>query len=402
MNIAIIGAGIIGVTTAYELAADGHAVTVFERHASVAEEASFANAGVISPGWVSVEPSSSKAGKLRHATRRNWMGLPRKNQGPDVYAARLARLQGMALYSRHRLLEVSNRLAYAFDRRDGYLVLLRSEKDLIQVQSRLNVARSLGIPFHEISAIEARQIEPALHPLTPLAGAIYFPQDEVANCRQFAVIVRDAAEQLGARFEFNTPVATIDTTAPVTLHLEGQTDLRRFDAAVLCSGATSMTLLKPLGIRLPLLPTYGYSISAHISEPANAPRSGVIDERHAVSITRLGQRVRVSGACESGSHPNHIDDRALRSLYKVLADWYPSSALLSKGVQIWKGAHLTLPEGLPVIGPSNAPGVWLNLGHGASGWTLACGSARALADQINGQVPDTAVTGLGLERSHSV
>lgn len=414
MNIAIIGAGIIGVTTAHELAADGHAVTVFERHASLAEEGSFANAGIIAPSWAAPWQAPGLAGKLSQhmlagraslrmvrplsAADVSWMRRWFAAREPARHAANRVRLQRLALYSRHRLHEISERLAYTFDRSEGYLVLHRSEKDHRLAQPGLTALRELGVPFHEISASEARQLEPALHPLTPLAGAVHFPQDEVANCRQFAVIVRDAAEQWGAKFEFNATVTGIVSTQPATLRLENETEPRRFDAIVLCAGVQSAALLAPLGIRLPLRPVYGYSISAHIPEPINAPRSGVMDEHHKVSITRLGQRVRVAGMAEIGGHPAHLEDRALRTLYQVLADWFPSAARLSKGVQIWKGARPMLPDGPPLIGTGGAPGLWLNLGHGASGWTLACGSARVLADQIRGQVPQIDTEGLGLER----
>lgn len=413
MKIAIIGAGIIGVTTAYELAADGHAVTVFERHASLAEEGSFANAGVLAPSWAAPWQAPGMAGRLsqrmlaRHASLRmvrplsaadvSWMRRWFASREPASHAANRARLQRLALYSRHRLHEISERLAYTFDRSDGYLMLLRGEKDHHLAQPGLAALRELGVPFHEISASEARQLEPALHPLTPLAGAVHFPQDEVANCRQFAVIVRDAAEQLGARFEFNTTVTGIGSPS-ATLHLENEAEPRRFDAIVLCAGVQSAALLAPLGICLPLRPVYGYSISAHIPEPINAPRSGVMDEHYKVSITRLGQRVRVAGMAEIGGRPAHLEDRAMRTLYKVLADWFPSAARLSKGVQIWKGARPMLPDGPPIIGAGGIPGLWLNLGHGASGWTLACGSARVLANQISGQVPQIDTEGLGLER----
>ncbi len=414
MNIAIIGAGIIGVTTAYELAADGHAVTVFERRASVAEEASFANAGAVAPGCPPPWETPSVIGRLgrhvlaRHPSMRmvrplsaadlNWLRRASAARHPATATANLARLQRMALYSRHRLHEISQRLDYTFDRSDGYLVLLRSEKDRRLAQASLPSLREIGVPFHEISASEARQIEPALHPLTSLAGALYFPQNEVANCRQFAVIVRDAAEQLGARFEFNTQIEGLDKARAATLHLAGEAPTRRFDAVVLCAGAPSTALLKPLGLRLPLRSVYGYSISAPLSEPSDAPRSGVMDEHYKVSITRLGQRVRVAGIAEIGGRPHHIEERAMRTLYKVLADWFPSAARLSKGVQVWKGARPALPDGPPVIGASGIPGLWLNLGHGDSGWSLACGCARALADQMGGHNPQIDMEGLGPER----
>ena len=414
MNIAILGAGIIGVTTAYELAADGHQVTVFERHASVAEGASFANAGVVAPGYVTPWAAPGMPLKvLRHLLARHapvrlqrplsaadlaWMRLWRQACAPARYAANRARMQRLAFYSRQRLHEVAAHMAYEFDRSTGYLVLLRGERDQRLVQPGLALLRELGVAFHEVTAEEARQIEPALHPHTPLAGAIHLPQDEVGNCRQFAVILRDAAEQLGARFEFNTPVARIDIAPQATILLANDTAPRRFDAVVLCAGVQSAALLRPLGMRLPLVPVYGYSVSAQIPEPLHAPRSGVMDERYKVAISRMGQRVRVAGSAELGGRPDAMNDAAIRTLYQVLADWFPAAARLSSGVQVWKGARPMLPDGPPVIGASGLPGLWLNLGHGSSGWALSCGSARVLADLIGGRAPAIDTEGLGVQR----
>ena len=414
MNIAIIGAGIIGVTTAYELASDGHQVTVFERHGSVAEGSSFANAGVVAPGYVTPWAAPGMPGKVlrylaaRHAPVRvrrplaaadmAWMRQWLAACKPETYAANRARMQRLAFYSCRRLHDVAQRLEYDFDRSEGYMVLLRGEKERTLVQPGLAVLREAGVAFHEISAEEARQIEPALHPATPLAGAIHLPQDEVGNCRQFAVILRDAAEQLGARFAFNTAVDRIDTASPARLWIAGEPAPLAFDAVVMCAGLPSAELLRPLGIRLPLRPVYGYSVSAHIPEPVHAPRSGVMDERFKVSITRLGQRVRVAGSAEIGGSAVEINDAAIQTLYKVLQDWFPSAGRLSSGVQVWKGARPMLPDGPPVLGMSGLPGLWLNLGHGSSGWALACGSARVLADQLAGREPAIDVEGLGVLR----
>ena len=414
MRIAVLGAGIVGVSTAYELAIDSHQVTVFERHAMVAEAASFANAGVVAPGYVTPWAAPGMPGKvIRHllarhapvrllrplaATDLGWMRRWLRACEPGAYAANRARLQRLALYSRQRLHQVSADLACDFERSDGYQVLLRGEQERRVAQPGLALLRELGLAFHEITGDEARQIEPALHPDTPLAAAIHLPRDEAGNCRQFAVILRDAAEALGARFCFNTPVAGIDPTAPATLQLAGEPAPQGFDAIVLCAGMQSAALLRPLGLRLPLRPVYGYSISAPIPEPQHAPRSGVMDERHKVAITRIGQRVRVAGSAELGGRAEAINPDAVGTLYKVLHDWYPAAARLSAGVQVWKGARPMLPDGPPIIGASGIPGLWLNLGHGSSGWALACGSARVLADQIAGQAPAIDTEGLGLAR----
>ena len=414
MRIAILGAGIVGVTTAFELACDGHEVTVVERHASVAEGASFANAGVLAPGYVTPWAAPGMPSKVlghllaKHAPVRisrplagadiAWMRQWKRACEADTYIANRTRMQRLAFYSRHRLQEVAGRLAYDFDRGNGYMVLLRGDKEQQMAQPGLALLRELGVAFHEITGAEARQIEPALHPDTPLAAAIFLPEDGVANCRQFAVILRDAAQQLGVNFSFNTAVTRIDPAQQATIYVANDPTPHHFDALVVCTGVQSPDLLAPLGIRLPLRPVYGYSISAHVPEPTFAPRSGVMDERYKVAISRMGQRVRVAGSAEIGGQPEAMNQNALQTLYKVLSDWFPSAGRLSSGVQVWKGARPMLPDGPPVIGASGRPGLWLNLGHGSSGWALSCGSARVLADQLAGRTPEIDTEGLGIER----
>ena len=414
MKIAILGAGIVGVATAYELACDGHEVTVVERHASVAEGASFANAGVLAPGYVTPWAAPGMPGKVlrqvltKHASVRvsrplsggdiAWMRRWLRACDADTYLANRARLQRLAFYSRQRLNEVAGRMAYDFDRSNGYMVLLRGDQEREMAQPGMALLRELGVAFHEITGAEARQIEPALNPDTPLAAAIFLPEDGVGNCRQFAVILRDAAQQMGVNFSFNTPVARIDTAQPATIYVANDPTAHHFDALVVCAGVQSPELLAPLGIRLPMRPVYGYSVSAHVPEPVFAPRSGVMDERYKVAISRMGQRVRVAGSAEIGGTPDATNQHALQTLYKVLSDWFPSAGRLSRGVQVWKGARPMLPDGPPVIGASGRPGLWLNLGHGSSGWALACGSARVLADQIAGRQPEIDTEGLGLDR----
>jgi len=414
MKIAIVGAGIIGVTTAYELAADGHEVTVFERRGAAAEETSFANAGLVAPGYVTPWAAPGMPGKVlgyllsRHAPVK--LGLPLTGRELawmwkwwractlQSYMANRARLQRLAFYSRQRLHQITADLKLEYDRSDGYMVLLRSEKDRALTQPGLQVLRDAGVNFREIGPDEARRIEPALNPDTDFAGAIHLADDEVGNCRQFALLLKDEARRLGAKFEFKTTVTRIETSPSAALAIANEATPRPFDAIVICAGLDSTTLLRPLGLKLPVIAVHGYSVSAHIREPLNAPRSAVMDERYKVAISRLGQRVRVAGSAEIGGSATAMRTGSLQTLYKVLHDWFPGAAQLSSGVQEWKGARPMLPDGPPVIGPSGVPGVWLNLGHGSSGWALSCGSARALADRMAGRTTDVDLEGLGVER----
>jgi D-amino-acid dehydrogenase len=421
MRVAVIGAGIIGVTTAFELAVDGHEVTVFERRAAVAEEASFANAGVVAPGYVTPWAAPGMPGKIagyllrQHAPVRVTLPVTREHirwmwrwyQACDgaTYAANRARMQRLAFYSRTRLGEISEHFQFEYDRSIGYMVLLRGEKDRKLVQPSLQVLRDAEVAFKELTNEEARVIEPAINPDTAFVGAVHLPADEVGNCRQFALLLKAEAQREGVKFEFNHAVDPLDPAHPSLLNVwslgASAPEQRRFDAVIVCGGVESAALLRPLGLKIPLVPVYGYSISAPLREPLNAPRSALMDERYKVAIARLGNRVRVAGSAEIGGDPGKKRPASIQTLYKVLHDWFPGAAQLANtgaGVQEWKGARPMLPDGPPLIGATGIPGVWINMGHGSSGWALSAGCARAVADLMAARTPEVDIEGLGIER----
>ncbi|WP_114970442.1 D-amino acid dehydrogenase [Rhodoferax ferrireducens] len=414
MKIAVIGAGIIGVTTAYELACDGHEVTVLERRGAAAEEGSFANAGIVAVGDITAWTAPGMPGKLmQHLFSRYapmnvrlplsgrelaWMWRWHRACKLDAYLVSRGHLLGLASYSRERLHHITAELKLEYERSDGHMVLLRSEQDSKRVQTSLQVLRDAGVAFKELNPADARKIESGLNPDTALFSAVHLPDDEVGNCRQFALLLKNEAQRMGVKFLFNASVTQVVPSAGITLGIAGDHTPHHYDAAVMCAGLDSTRLLDALGLKIPLIAVHGYSVSAAIREPLNAPRSAVMDERYKVAISRFGNRVRVAGCAEIGGPAGKKRASALQTLYKVLHDWFPGAANLSSGVQEWKGARPILPDGPPVLGPSGLPGLWLNLGHGASGWGLSCGSARVLADLIGGRAPDLDVNGLGVGR----
>ena len=416
VRVAVVGAGIIGVTTAYELALLGHEVTVFERRGSVAEEASFANAGVVAPGYVApwaapgmswkvlrqllAAHSAVRFGGFNALAQAPWMWRWWRACRPRVYHANRAAMQRLALFSRDRLLELARGLSLEFEQMPGFTVLLRTERELKAAQTSLTLLRETQTPHELIDAARCRKIEPGLNPEMALHAAIHLPQDGVGNCRHFAHLLKTQAQRLGANFRFDTLVAAVRPGAqPRVCTPDGaQTE---FDAVAICAGVQANALLSALGLRLPLAPIHGYSVTAPIrhtdGHPTPGPRTALMDERYKVAITRLGQRIRVSGGAEIGGHVDRQALAPLRTLYRVLDDWFPGAAL-QREAQHWKGARPMLPDGPPVLGESGAPGVWLNLGHGGSGWALACGSARVLAERISGRVAPTDTTGLTVAR----
>lgn len=403
MNIAIVGAGIAGVATAYELAADGHAVTVFEQRNATAEEASFAPGGLLAPAgldpwalpgaWGSTRwwgrQAPLRLGRAVTLNELSWLRRWRRNartaQRAATAPAAWAELLQWARYSQACLLERARQLDLAFEHGTGALVLLRSAHDAAAGARLLRALRESGHTVHEVDADAARRIEPGLAPDLPLAAAWHLPDGMAGNCRQFALLLRQAAQRHGAQFEFGASIAQVQASPP-GVQVQGEAAVRRFDAVVLCTGAAAAPLLRPLGLRLPLVALHGCSISAPLREALHGPQGVVTDAASGTSIARLGQRVRIAGGAELGcgaaAHP-----QTLHTLWRVLSECFPGAISHSAGVQVWRGTRPMLPDGPPAVGASGVPGLWLNLGHGASGWALACGSARALADCIAGRTP---------------
>lgn len=448
MRVAVIGAGVIGVTTAHELNADGHDVTVFERRGTVAAESSFANAGLVAPGYVAPWAAPGMPGKVlahlgrAHAPVRvgrhlgpstlHWLWRWWRACRPQVYRANRARMYRLAHFSRERLHELTQRLHLDFERGQGFLVLLRSARDLALAEPGIRALTELGAAPQVLDAAGCRLIEPGLSVATPLHAGVYSKDDDVGNCREFTHLLRKDAARRGVRFRFQVQVerivagsrpglvfmaTPIDPGHPAPLPSgvptsdwpatepgngePGEPGEASFDAVVVCAAMGSRELLRPLGLRLPLQPVFGYSVTAplrHDDEHLHRePRAALMDERYKVAISRLGNRVRVAGCAEIGGRLDRSDDAAQATLDKVIDDWFPGVTRRDRA-QRWKGARPMLPDGPPVLGRSGVEGVWLNLGHGGSGWGLACGSARLVADAIAGRTHPIAIDGLGVER----
>ena len=428
MRVAVIGAGIAGVATACELAQDGHAVTVIERHGSVAAEASFAPAGLLGVGavapWSADGPTGPFAGGRAFDPQVwRWRWQARQAAASPQRAARQRALIALARLSLERTQHLRARLQLDHEHAAGLLLLLRDAREQSRLQPALAHLRELGVAAHELDAAGCYAVEPGLNRDQPLIGGLHLPQDEVANCRQFAHLLRDAAERAGAEFRFGSVVRALEGEGPgCTLRIEqlalttgfagsqvvtpaqagGPSRLARraraaaryldpvsdetFDAVVLAAGVASAEWFAALGLRLPLLPLHGYSVTAALRSPERGPRAAVTEIDGRYVIGRLGQRLRIAGGAEPGGPAQRQRPASIEALYQGLNDWFPGGAHLARP-QLWKGARPALPDGLPRVGPSPRPGVWLNLGHGGCGWALACGSARLLADQLAGRTP---------------
>jgi D-amino-acid dehydrogenase len=401
-RIAVIGAGIIGVTTAFELALRGHQVTVFEKNQTCAEETIFANAGVISPGYVTPWASPSMPARLLkecfskntsflmhfpNMTELQWLAKCWKASKAENYWIHRSALQRLALMSQARMKELSNLFRLEYEQLLGYNLVYRDAKAWEQALLALPYLSSQSIPYQLLSAQELMEKEPALESSTSLAGAIHLPQDQVANCRQFAMAIRDEAEKLGVEFRFKADVQALDPQQPRRV-ICGQ-EVLSFDATVVCAGTMTESILKAFDLKTGIMPIHGYSLTAMIKEPLDAPRCGLMDDKYKVTITRQGNRVRVGGVMELGGSSKEHNPKAIKTLYKVLEDWFPKASDWSQQVQVWKGARPMLAKGSPLICETPVKGVWLNAGHGSSGWALGCASAQLLAGMVDEEVtPD--------------
>ncbi|RZS58641.1 FAD-dependent oxidoreductase [Sphaerotilus mobilis] len=424
MRIAVIGAGVAGMASACELSEQGHDVTVYDRHDGVAEASSFAHANLLTPGLVS--PAAAPGLRrwlwrgLRHhsaalrwhplqspATYRwlwRWWRASRRGHGDDVRA-----MTELALLSMRRLDSISRNFSIAHERSAGVLVLLRHASELAPTHRHAQMLRELGWSARELSPEECREVEPHLGHST-LAGGLQLPLDAVSNCRLWVQRLRDAlVRERGVQLRLGTEVRAIrpaHTGQGVDLTLAARPGSRvgpggaeqgmHHDAVVLCAGADT-GLLQGVGVRIPLMPVWGQSLTLRLRPDSLALQSGVIDARAGVTLTRLGERLRVTGGYTLGPRGARASEDALRPLYGALDRWFGHATERASPL-IWQGARPMLPDGPPIIGPAPMPGVWLNVGHGAHGWTLACGSAKLLAEQISGQNPSVDPVPFALSR----
>ena len=404
MKIAVIGAGIVGITTAYELARDGHDISVFERTGAAAEGASFANTGVMSTSMTlpwSVAPHSNRTAldlfrslhgiTLKKGLTRqdlHWLWSWGKPANADIQAIRKNAAHALASYSQCQLQAKEAELALEFQHSAGHLLTVPTQASHRNVAFVLASLKDNGIPFTELTPTQAIKIEPALALSDPIHCAIHLPNDRAGNCRQFALLLRTEAQKYGVKFRFDADVTEVAAHPQPSVTLRGTTTPLLFDAVAVCTGEFTDFLKRHVNIKLAMATVRGYSVSAAIREPLNAPRLSVMDIETQIVITRLGNRLRVSGGAELGGASNTHDTSTIQALFRALHRYFPGSIQYPAGTQIWKGSRILTSDGLPMVGASQSPGIWLNLAHGGNGWGNACGSARVLADLIKSKRPE--------------
>ncbi len=424
MDVLVLGGGVVGVTTAYQLAREGAKVTLIDRQPDVAMETSFANAGQISPGYAApwaapgVPLKALKWLFQQHAPlsirpdgsvfQFQWLAQMLRNCTQDRYAQNKGRMVALAEYSRDQLRALRQEIELPYEGRSlGTLQLFRTEAQLVGAQRDIAVLREAGVPYELLQREELARAEPGLaHAQHRLSGGLRLPGDETGDCHRFTRELARHAQALGVQFRMGETVQQWLTvrgqvSGVVLKGTDGQVgEVLSADRVVLAAGSYSRNLLKPLGIDIPVYPVKGYSLTLPLVDEARAPVSTVLDETYKVAITRFDQRIRVGGMAELAGFDHALRPRRLATLAHVVKDLFPGGDLTQ--AQPWCGLRPMTPDGTPLVCATAQPRLFLNTGHGTLGWTMACGSARVLTDLMMGRRPAVEPRGLSLARYREV
>ncbi|MDK4717839.1 D-amino acid dehydrogenase [Rhizobium sp. CNPSo 3968] len=414
MKVIVLGAGIVGVTSAYQLAKAGHEVTVVDRQLGPALETSFANAGEVSfgycspwaaPGipmkalkWLFMEHAPLILRPKTDAAMISWMLKMLSNCTSKRYAINKSRMLRLADYSRISLAALREETGIAYDERmRGTLQLFRTEAQLDASEKDVRALAADGIPYEVLDPDGCIRVEPALkHVREKIVGGLLTPKDETGDCFKFCNALAAKATELGVCFNYGSIVRGLDVDdarirGVITAH--GRLEA---DAVVVALGSFSPLLVRPHGIRLPVYPVKGYSLTIPITDETRAPVSTVMDETYKIAITRLGDRIRVGGMAEISGYTNDLGEPRRLTLEHSVTDLFPGGDV-SKA-SFWSGLRPMTPDGTPVIGATKVAGLFLNTGHGTLGWTMSSGSARLIADLLSGQETDIDASDLGIAR----
>ncbi|ASL28208.1 D-amino acid dehydrogenase [Azotobacter chroococcum] len=415
MRVLVLGSGVIGTTTAYYLARAGFEVTVVDRAEGPAMETSFANAGQVSPGYASpwaapgVPLKAFKWLLQRHAPlaikptadprQYLWLAQMLRNCTAARYALNKERMVRLSEYSRDCLDELRAETGLDYEGRQlGTTQLFRTQQQLDAAAQDIAVLERSGVPYELLDRAGIARVEPALAGVADkLAGALRLPNDQTGDCRLFTSRLAELAAGLGVEFRFGRHIEGLESDGGRIAGVRIDGRLESADHYVLALGSHSPQLLAPLGIRAPIYPLKGYSLTIPIVDPALAPTSTILDETYKVAITRFDQRIRVGGMAELAGFDLSLNPRRRETLELVVGDLYPRGGDLARA-EFWTGLRPATPDGTPIVGATRYRNLFLNTGHGTLGWTMACGSGRLLADLLARKRPQISAAGLDISR----
>jgi D-amino-acid dehydrogenase len=419
MKIIVLGAGLLGVTSAYFLRQQGHDVTVVDRQASPAAETSFANGGQISVSHA--EPWANPGAPLKvlkwlgkedapllfriRADMRQWLwGLQFLREcTPARTRHNIEQIVRLGTYSRDTLQQLRRDIGIAYDERtQGILHFYTSEKEFDGAEGPAAQMRALGCDRRVISADEAVKLEPALRHIRPqLAGATYTAEDESGDANRFARELVKRCEADGVQFLLSHTVTALRESGGKIDHVEATDSEGRFqrlraDAYVLAMGSLSPLYAQPLGIHLPIYPAKGYSVTMPVKDASMAHQVSLTDDEYKLVFSRLGDRLRIAGTAELNGYDRDLNRVRCEAIVKRVEQLFPGAGDAEQA-QFWTGLRPATPSNVPIIGRSKLPNLFLNTGHGTLGWTHSCGSGKSIARIVSGLKPevDFAFSGAG-------
>ena len=415
MKILILGSGVIGVTSAYYLAKQGHEVTVIDRQSAPAMETSHANAGQVSfgysspwaaPGvpfkamkWLTQTHAPLKLSPKADSHQWAWMSQMLANCTESRYAVNKARMVRVSEYSRLCIDKLREETGIQYEeRKQGTLQMFRNQMQVDAVAKDIEVLKQFDMQHELLDMPGCIAAEPALERVKEkFVGGLRLPDDQTGDCFAFTNKLADICKEMGVEFKFDTKVMYLDEDAGKVNGVMTSKGMMKADHYVVAMGSFSRGLLQQVGINAPIYPVKGYSLTVPITDPEAAPVSTIMDETYKVAITRFDDRIRVAGTAELSGYNLDLLKQRRDTIAMVVSDVFPDGGDVEYA-EFWTGLRPMTPDGTPIIGKTKFDNLSLNTGHGTLGWTMACGSGRFLADLVSGNKPEIDPEGLDIAR----
>jgi D-amino-acid dehydrogenase len=322
-----------------------------------------------------------------------------RNCTEAAYQTNKSRMVRVADYSRTALADLRTETGIEYDQRErGTLQLFRTQQQLDHIGDDLQVLRKYGVPFQVLDPAGCVAAEPALERVRDkFVGGLRLPEDETGDAQIFTQRLAALCVEKGVIFRYGTPIERILVEGSDIAGVVTGAGTLTADRYLLALGSYSPKLLAPLGLKIPVYPVKGYSITVPIADPMAAPVSTVMDETYKIAITRLGDRIRVGGTAEIAGYDMSLHEERKQTLLHSVRDLYPDAGRYGEA-KFWTGLRPMTPDGTPIIGPTKFSRLFLNTGHGTLGWTMSCGSGKLAADLVGGQRPNIEYEDLAMSR----
>jgi D-amino-acid dehydrogenase len=405
MKVLVLGAGVIGTSTAWYLTQSGHEVTVVDRRDAPGMETSFANGGQISvchaEPWANpdappkilqwlLKDDAPLLFRLRmDPAQWTWGARFLLECTPANTRRNIAEIVKLSLYSRDALQALRAETGIHYDEMElGILHYYTQQDEFDRAVAASKIMAQYGLDREVKTVEQAVAIEPALeHARSRIVGATYTSSDESGDAHLFTQRLARMAEEKGAKFIYNRTVTELVTEGNRIHHVRNSGEPLKANAYVMALGSYSPLLTRSIGVSLPVYPAKGYSASVPIADESRAPRVSLTDDEAKIVITRLGNRMRIAGTAELSGYSTDLNMVRCEALTRRVSDLFPGAAEYDKAT-FWTGLRPSTPSNVPLIGRTGFENLFLNTGHGTLGWTMAAGSGKALADIMSGREPD--------------